>query len=56
MAVENCQDRVAVGRKTLQAMRFAYDQVMLADTKIDLQRIMNRLSTTTDELGMKINV
>ena len=42
-------------RKMLQSIRFADDQAMVSDTKTGLQRIMDRLSATAEEYGMKIN-
>jgi len=53
--MENCQDGISVGGKMLQSLHFADDRGMVADTKTGLQRIMDRLSATAEEYGMKIN-
>jgi len=44
-----------VGGRLITALRFADDQVMVAGTEDDLQRMMDRLNKTTTEYGMKIN-
>ena len=47
---------VKVGCKFLQDVRFTDDHGMVADTKSGLQKIMERLSATAEEYGMKINI
>ena len=40
----------------MQDVRFTDDYGMVADTKSGLQKIMERLSATAEEYGMKINI
>ena len=54
-AMEGCQDGVLIGGRLVNAVRFADDQAMVADTKTGLQRIMDTLTVTAEEFGMKIN-
>ena len=54
-ALEGSTDGVLVGGKLIQALRFADDQAMVSDTKIGLQRIMDRLVETAEEYDMKLN-
>ena len=49
------QDGVLIGGRLVNAVRFADDQAMVADTKTRLQRIMDTLTGTAEEFGMKIN-
>ena len=40
----------------MQAVRFADDQAMVANSNADLQRIMDKLNKTSEEYGMKMNL
>jgi len=40
-ALENTEEGIKVGGKTVKAMRFADDQAMLAGSECDLQRMMD---------------
>ena len=40
----------------MQAVRFADDQAMVANSNAGLQRIMDKLNKTSEEYGMKINL
>ena len=55
-AMEGEGDGIKVGCKFLQDVRFTDDHGMVADTKSGLQKIMERLSATAEEYGMKINI
>lgn len=55
-AVEHQQDGVKVGGHIVQAVRFADDQAMVANSNAGLQRIMDNLNETSKEYGMKINL
>ena len=55
-AVERQQDGVKVGGRIVQAVRFADDQAMVANSNAGLQRIMDNLNETSKEYGMKINL
>ena len=55
-AVEPQQDGVKVGGRIVQAVRFADDQAMVANSNAGLQRIMDNLNETSKEHGMKINL
>ena len=55
-AMENQKDGVKVGGQIVQAVRFADDQAMVANSNAGLQRIMDCLNKTSEEYGMKINL
>lgn len=55
-ALENVNTGVKVGGRLIQAVRFADDQAMVADSLKGLQEMMNRLNETSEKYGMKINV
>ena len=55
-AMEGMDEGIKVGGKLLQDVRFADDQGMVEDTENGLQKIMERLSATAEEYGMKINI
>ena len=45
-----------VGRKLVRDVRFADDKGMTAGTKGGLQKMFDRLNTTDERYGMKINI
>jgi len=55
-ALENIEDGVKVGGHFVNAVRFADDQAMLANSKVGLQIIMYALNKTTQKYGMRINI
>ena len=55
-AMEGIEEGIKVGGKLLQDVRFADDQGMVASTESSLQKIINRLSGTAENYGMKINI
>src|SRR6266536_4337737 len=55
-ALENSEDGVKVGGTLVNAVRFADDQAMVANSNAGLQRIMHSLNNTSEEYGMKINI
>lgn len=55
-AMEHQKDGVKVGGQIVQAVRFADDQAMVANSNAGLQRIMDSLNKTSEEYGMKINL
>lgn len=55
-AMEGLEEGIKVGGKLLQDIRFADDQGMVASSESGLQKIMDRLSATAEEYGMKINI
>src|SRR2546425_3373565 len=55
-ALENMEEGVLVGGQLVTDVRFADDQGMVAGTEMGLQRLMNKLSDTAKNFGMKINV
>ena len=50
------KDGVKVGGQIVQAVRFADDQAMVANSNAGLQRVMDKLNETSEEYGMKINL
>jgi ribosome-interacting GTPase 1 len=54
--MENQKDGVKVGGRIVQAVRFADDQAMVANTNAGLQRTMDSLRKTSEDYGMKINL
>ena len=55
-ALENSKDGVKVGGQLVNAVRFADDQAMVANTNAGLQRIMDCLDRTSKDYGMRINI
>ena len=55
-AMDAVKEGIKVGGKLVKDVRFADDQGMVASTRIGLQRMMDALSKTAKEYGMKINV
>src|SRR3954471_12715211 len=55
-ALEDMEEGVLVGGQLVTDVRFADDQGMVAGTEMGLQRLMNKLSDTAKNFGMKINV
>ena len=54
-AMEYQKDGTEVGGRIGQAVRFADDQAMVANTNAGLHRIMDSHHKTSEEYGMKIN-
>ena len=54
-ALDGIKDGVKVGR-VIQAIRYADDQAMIADSNNGLQNIMNNQTTTAGNYDMKVNV
>ena len=54
-ALEDLEEGIKVGGMRIRALRFAYDQAMMAGSEEGLQTIIDRLNTTSKEYGMKIN-
>jgi hypothetical protein len=54
-AMEEVEDGVKVGGHIIQAVRFADDQAMVADSKVGLQNIMTKLNEVVGHYKMKIN-
>lgn len=54
--LDNIEDGVKVGGKLVQAVRFADDQAMVANSEEGLRRIMLSLNETIERYGMKINI
>ena len=50
------KDDVKVDGRLIQAIRYADDQAMIADSNNGLQNITNNLTTTAGNYDMKINV
>ena len=55
-ALECNTDGIKVGGHLVQAIRFADDQAMVANTVKALQRLMDALDKTSEEFGMRINI
>jgi hypothetical protein len=55
-ALEDNTDGIKVGGHLVQAIRFADDQAMVANTVKALQRLMDALDKTSEEFGMRINI
>ena len=55
-AMDTVKGCIKVGEKMVKDVRFEKDQGMIASTRIGLQRMMDALSKTAEEYGMKINV
>ena len=55
-ALEDMEEGVPVGGQLVSDVRFADDQGMVAGTEMGLQRLMNKLSDTAENYGMKINI
>ena len=55
-ALENMEEGVSVGGQLASDVRFADDQGMVASMEMGLQRLMDKLSDTAKNFGMKINV
>jgi retron-type reverse transcriptase len=55
-ALEGNNDGIKVGGHLVQAIRFADDQAMVANTVKALQRLMDALDKTSEEFGMRINI
>jgi hypothetical protein len=51
-AMDHQKDGVKVGGRIVQAVRFADDQVMVANTNAGLRRIMDSLHKTSQDCGM----
>ena len=54
--MEHQEDCVRVGGRIVQAVRFAENQAMVANSNAGLQRIMDTLNKTSEEYGMMINL
>ena len=54
-AMEGLEEGVKMGGHWIQAVRFADDQAMTANTKEGLQNIMTKLNEVVDHYGMRIN-
>ena len=55
-ALDGIKDGVKVGGRPVQAIRYADDQAMIADSNNGPQNIMNNLTITAGNYDMKINV
>ena len=47
---------IKVGRQRIRDIRFADDQAMLANTKEELQKLLDRLNETSNKYNMRLNV
>ena len=55
-AMDGSKQGIKVGGQLVRDVRFADDQAMLDETESGLQIVMDRLSHTAEDYGMKINV
>ena len=55
-AMEGIQDGVKVGGRTINEIRFADDQAIIANSEEGLQRIMEKLEKTSIKCNFKINL
>jgi len=55
-SLENIDDRMKVGGHLVNAVRFADNHAMVANTIAGVQRIMDGGKKTTEEFGMRINI
>src|SRR5688572_33111318 len=55
-AMDGVVEGVKIGGKTIQDMRFADDQGMIASGETGLQKIMNALNNTATKFDLKINI
>jgi hypothetical protein len=55
-AMEGIEEGVKIGGNLVKDIRFADDQGMIASTEKGLQKIMDRLNSTAEKYGMKINI
>ena len=54
--MEGIDEGIKIGGKLLKDVRFADDQVMVAESEVGLQKIMDGLNATALKYGMKINI
>ena len=55
-AMENISDGIKVNGETINSIRYADDTVLMADTDVGLQNIMDSVQRACSDYGMKINV
>lgn len=54
-ALEGSEDGIKVNGRLINNMRYADDTVVIADTTEGLQRLLDRLSSVGDSMGLRIN-
>lgn len=54
-ALEDAEDGIKVNGRLVNNLRYADDTIMIADSCEGLQRLLDRLSTVGDSMGLKIN-
>ena len=55
-ALEDIEEGVKIGGRQIKDIRFADDQVVLAETKEGIQRLMDALNNTIAKYNMKMNI
>lgn len=55
-ALNNCTDGIKVNGVNISTIRYADDTVLLADSDVGLQRLMDNINAACEEYGMSINI
>ena len=54
--LEGFQGGIIIGGRRISNLRYAVDIVLLAESVIDLQRLINRLDKVSPKFGLLINI
>jgi len=55
-ASDEAEDGLKVNGKLINNLRYADDTVIIADSPEGLQRLIDSISTSGDEMGLRINI